>query len=244
MKKSILLLLVIVFITRLGSAQTAPIMYSVHEDIVKPSMNAKYRETVKKLKAACELHKLNFSWNSVAFDDGSFRHLSPIKGFAELEKNPFADLETKMGKEALGKLWAEFDECLESQSDFVMVTLPQFSYLSPTDADTHRDIMYWYPLPGKGAEAEAILAEWKKLYETKKTGDGYLVLRVAFGREQIYSIVSWGKDAADVVAKSKKTWEIIGDEGYKLWLRTLAITKRHYSKRADMLPDFSYTGPK
>lgn len=244
MKKSFTFLLVILFAAQLAFAQPPSTMYSVHEDIVKPSMDTKYREAIKKLKAACEQYKLNFTWGTVVFDDGSYRHLAPIKSFADLDKNPFADLESKMGKEALGKIWAEFDACLESQSDFVMIQLPQLSYLTPGPDENFRDITYWYPLPDKTAEAESILAEWKKLNETKKTGDGYLVYKVIFGREPVYSIATWGKDRADSANKGKKSEELAGEEAGKLWLRTQAITKRYYSKRANVSPEFSYSMPK
>ena len=244
MKKALTFLLTTVLTVQLSTAQPPSMMYNVREDIVKPSMDVKYREAIKKLKAACEQHKLNFTWGTVVFDDGSYRHLAPVKNFADLDKNPFAELATKMGKEALGKIWTEFDACLESQSDFVMMQLPQFSYLAPGPDENFRDITYWYPLPEKAAEAEIILAEWKKLHETKKTGDGYLVYKVIFGREPVYSFASWGKDRADAATKGKKAEELLGDDGMKLWLRTQAITKRYYSKRASVTPEFSYTAPK
>jgi hypothetical protein len=244
MKKSIPFLFVTLLVVQFSIAQPASVLYSVHEDIVKPSMDAKYREAIKKLKAACEQHKLNFTWGTVAFDDGSYRHLAPIKSFADLDKNPFAELEAKMGKVALGKIWAEFDECLESQSDFVMMLLPHYSYLAPGAEENYRDIMYWYPLPGKNAEAESILAEWKKLYESKKSVEGYLVYKVMFGREPVYSIVAFGKDGVDADTKAQKAREQLGAEVGPLWRKMLGITKRYYSKRANVSPEFSYVPAK
>ena len=140
-----------------------------------PSKDVKYRETIKKLKAACEQHKTSFSWTAIGYNDNSYRFFSPLKSFADLDKNPFAELETKMGKEALGKLMADFDECLESHSDYVLALRPELSYLSPADGENYRDVTFWYALPGKEAEAESILGEWKKLYESKKATDGYVV---------------------------------------------------------------------
>ena len=244
MKKVSILLSTILLIACLASAQTAaPTTFSVHEDIVKPSMDAKFRETMKKLKAACELHKTSFGWSTIAYDDNSYRHLAPLKSFSELEKNPFAELETKMGKEALGKIWADFDECIESHSDFVAMLMPNLSYLSPAAGENYRDIMYWYALPGKEAEAEATMVEWKKLYESKKAPNGFLIYKVMFGRESGgYAVVSWGKDRADADTKSQKTDELIGVEAGKLWAKTLTLTKKYNNKRGSVLPEFSYNG--
>jgi len=222
-------------------AQTNPTPMAVHEDIVKPSMDVKYREAMKKLKAACEQHKVGPSWTTITYDDNSYRHLVSIKSFADLDKNPFADLETKMGKESLGKLWAEFDECVESHRDLVMTRLPELSYLSITESDNYRSVTFWHVLPGKENEAESILREWKKLYESKKAPSGYSVLKVIFGQLGEYVIVSWGKNAVDEATKHQKTLELIGDEGNKLWLKTQAITKDIYNKRAEFLPQFSYS---
>jgi hypothetical protein len=240
-KLTTLLLGTLLFSSILVFAQPNPMATVCHEDIVKPSMDVKYREAMKKLKAACEQHKIGPSWTTISFDDNSYRHIAPIKSFADLDKNPFADLEAKMGKEALAKLWAEFDECLESHSDFVMTQLPELSYLSPTESDNYRSVTFWHPLPGKDNEAESILKEWKKLYESKKAPSGFLVLKVIFGQQGEYVIVSWGKNATDEATKYQKTVELIGEEGGKLWLKTQAITKDISNKRAELLAQFSYS---
>ena len=246
MKRKLITLLLgnVLISSTLVFAQTPVMTTTVHEDIVKPSMDVKYRETMKKLKAACEQHKISFSWTTLSFDDNSYRHVATLKSFADLDKNPFADLEAKMGKDVLGKLWVEFDECLESHRDFVMTQLHDLSYLSPTEGDNYRNVTFWQPLPGKDIEAESILGEWKKLYESKKTPSGFLVLKVIFGEQGEYAVVTWGKNAADEAARYQKTLELIGDEGEKLWLKTQAITKTIHNKRAELLPQFSYSAPK
>jgi len=225
-------------------AQTNPMASAVHDDIVKPSMDVKYREAMKKLKAACEQHKVGPNWTTIGFDDNTYRHITPITGFSDLEKNPFAELEAKMGKDAFAKLWAEFDACLESHSDLVMTQLPELSYLAPGEGDNYRSVTFWHTLPGKGNEAEGILGEWKKLHESKKAPAGFLGLKVIFGELEEYIIVSWGKNPVDEATKYQKTLELIGDEGNKLWLKTQAITKDIYNKRAEFLPQFSYSKTK
>lgn len=218
-----------------------PQMYSVHEDVVKPSMTAKYRELLQKLKAVCEQHKLNFTWITVSFDDNVFRHMAPIKTMADLDKNPFADLETKMGKEALGKLWSDFGNCLEGQMDYVNMYLPELSYLAPLPEETFREITFWTVEPGKEAEAESIMKEWKKLYEAKKAPNGFVTFRALLGKEYNFTVASWGKDELDHATKAAKTRELLGEEGDKLWERTMSITRKYDTKRAWIMPGFSYS---
>ena len=76
---------------------------------------------------------------------------------------------------------------------------------------------------------------------TKKAPTGFVVLKVIFGELEEYVIVSWGKNPVDEATKYQKTLELIGDEGNKLWLKTQAITKDISNKRAELLPQFSYS---
>jgi hypothetical protein len=238
--KMVALLIVASFSVRLCFGQ----MTLVHEDIVKPSMDVKYREAMKKLKQACELHKLDFSWVTAAYNDNSYRHIANIKGLSDIEKNPFAPLESKLGKEAFAKLFAAFDECLETHSDYLSMQRADLSYLSAMEGDNFRSVTTWIPLPGKDQEAENILAEWKKLNENKKTQSGYWVFKIIFGRESGYSIISWGKNAVDEATKYQKAWELLGEDGTKLWLKTQAITKSISHKQATLMPEFGYSMPK
>jgi len=245
MKKSICLLVTTIVIS-LGSicAQTEPVNFMVHEVIVKPWMAAQYREGMTKLKSACEQHKTSFGWQTIGHDDGSYIYLSPMKDFSQLGTNVFEELRTKMGAEALGKIWAQLDECTVSSTDYVVALLPELSYMKPAADENARTVTHWYPLPGKDAEARTILAEWKKLYESKKSPAGYRVYAVVYGREHSYALVSWGKDAVDMATKVKKSNEILGEENQKMWAKTELITKKYHNIKAWVMPNFSYVPAK
>ncbi|MEK6783220.1 MAG: hypothetical protein AABY93_16080 [Bacteroidota bacterium] len=246
MKKLMLsIVAVLLFLAGTTFAQTAPAKFRVHEHVVKPSMNSKFRDAVKKLKAACEQYKLNLSWTTVGYDDNSYIHALPLQNYADLDKNPFADLETKMGQEALGKIWGEMAECLESERDYVITSLPQFAYLTRGAEENHREVTFWYILPGKDGEAENVLAEWKKLNESKKVPGGYEVYKAIFGIESRYAIVHFAKDAVDLATKNQKTNELnAGEEANALWTKTMAISKRYFNKRGNVQPDLSLNLPK
>lgn len=243
MKKSLIVVALGLFLTTQVTGQNAPVNFTVHEDVVKPSMNVQYREALKKLKSACEQHKISFGWTAVALDNNTYHFLSPLKSFAELDKNPFADLEAKMGKEALGKIWTALGQCVESQTEFVIALLPQFSYLTPVEGENNLYATFLYFEGGKEMEGEAILAEWKKLYETKKVPTGYSLYKYVFGHNQGYIFVSSGKSVVDTDMKDQKAIEMLGEEGGKLFAKTLAITKSYSNMRADVVPEFSYTAP-
>jgi len=220
-------------------AQTAPQMFAVYHDEVSPSMDAVYKENLKKLKAACEQTKANFNWITVAFDDNSYSHMVPIKSFADFDKNMMADLELKMGKPALAEIFAAFDKCVEKQDSYVVMSVPSACYLTPAPGDNFRDVTFWIPMAGKEAEVEKILQEWIKLYQSKNAPGGVLTYKALFGTEPGYAFISWGKNPVDLFTKEQKNNELFGEEAAKLWQKTLSITKRFQSKRAWVLIDHS-----
>lgn len=241
MKKSLFALAAALLLSVVVRAQ-APTMFAVFEDVVKPSNDAKFRDAVKKLKAACEANKLASGWTTIAFDDNTYHHALPIKSFADLDKNPFADLETKLGKDALGNIWTEIDQNVSGQSSFVARQLTEYSYLQPAAGNNAWLITFWYPELGRDAEVNALLADWKKLYETKKATNPYNVYRIEFGKPG-YAFISWGKSPADAMEKEQKNNELLGDDGSKLWQRTAAISSRYYTRHGMTATDLSYTPP-
>jgi hypothetical protein len=241
MKKIVLVLFVAALMTTGAFSQQKAQRYAVYEDQVKPSMNSKYWECMKKVKSNSVQHKLNGAWTSVGFDDNSYVHMVPITNFADLDKNMFADLETKMGKDAHHAMWSEFDQCIESSRSYIVTSLPELSYSSPSQGENFRDVLFWQIIPGQEKASEDLLKEWVKLYESKKVPGGFLTFKVLFGSEPGYAIVSWGKNEAEAAAKAQKTRELLGEEGGKMWQKTLAITKKYYAKRGDILPDVSYS---
>ena len=217
--------------------------FAIHEDLVIPSQDTRYTEALKNLKAACSTHKLNVGWVTVRHDDNSYIHLMPISSFAQLDKDMFEPLKNNVGEAEFGKLMSGFDGCYNTHSDFIVEEMTDHSYMTIPEGENYRDVFFWTVATGKEMEGEKLLAEWKKLYETKKSPDGYLCYKVVFGRAPGFAIVSWGKDQVDAATKNKKSMELIGKDADDLLKRTMAITTQFSSKRAWVLPDYSYTPP-
>ena len=244
MKKVILFLCIALLIAGNAVAQeAAPAMFAVYEDHVNPAMNGNFRDALKKLKAACEQNKIDVRWTTVAYDDNSYTHLAPIKSFADMDKNAFAPLEAKMGKEAFASMWADLDKCIVSRDSRVVVRMDNLSYLTPPAGENYRDIFFWSVTPGKEAEAEPAIMEYKKLNESRKTENGFITYKVVFGGDNMYAFVFWGKNLVDRATKGQKAGELLGEEGSKHWSKTLSITKTRYTKRGWVETDLSYAPP-
>ena len=240
MKKKIAFLFAMLLCAAITFAQApAAQMFAVFHDEVNPAMNGTYRDALKKLRAACDQTKSPFYWTSVSFDDNSYSHLIPIKSLADLEKNMMSDLEQKLGKDALKGIFAEFDKCVVKSTSYAITSVPSMSYLSPAAGESFRDVLFWYPIPGKDEEAEKIIQEWLKLYQSKNAPSGVLTYKAVFGGEPGYAFVSWGKNPLDLATKDQKNNELFGEAAGKLWERTLAITHHYKNIRGWLMPDHS-----
>lgn len=241
MKKKLTSILLFLLVAGSSVAQDAPTMFAVYEIHVKPTMNATYQEAAKKFKATCQQQKMTFTWYAGVLDDNAYIYLVPMKNFADLDKNMFADLEARIGKEALASQWQAMDKCVEYQTSSATLFLPGSSYLSPGPDDYFRNVLHWIPEVGKEAEAEKLIAEWVKLYTSKKATNGVQTYRNIFGGEGGYVFVSWGKNAADYASKDQKTNELFGDEASKLWAKTLLITRKYYTVTGWISTELSYS---
>jgi len=241
MKKNLTSLLLLLLFASSSLAQDAPSMFAVYESHVKPSMNAAYRDAVKKLKASCQQQKMTFSWFAGSLDDNTYVYLVPIKNFSDLDKNMFSELETKIGKDALAGQWQAIDKCVEYGISSVALYVPSMSYLAPAADDYFRNVFYWFPETGKEAEADKLVAEWIKLYSGKKSPNGVQTYKTVFGGEGGYVFVGWGKNKVDYEAKVQKGNELTGDEAAKLWARTLLIARKYYTKEGWIENELSYS---
>ena len=239
--KRITLICGILISAGLAVAQEAPMQFYSHEDKVKPSMNAEYYNLLKRVKDTYQRHNVNFTYSTFVMDDNSYVHFAPMKGLDIVGVyKSIADAEARIGKEAWAKLWGEKDNYIESHNEFITASVPQYTYLAPAEGENFRHVMFWFPLPGKDAEADQLMKEWIGLHKSKGSPRGYQTFRTIFGGEPGYLVVNWGKDELDWITKSKKNNELMGEEASKLWARTMAITQKVYRKNGWFLPEVSY----
>lgn len=239
--KSVVNLLGLLFCSAVVCAQE-PVQFFAHEDHVKPSMNAPYLEMLKRLKESYEKHQVDLSYSTFRQDDNTYYFFMPMER-ADIGAvyRSFENVESKIGKENFKTLVGKKGEYIDSHQEFVTELLPQFSYLQPGENDNFRHMMFWYPIEGMEDEVEQICQEWIALHKSKNSGQGYQTFRNVFGGEMGYVIVSWGRDHLDNLMKARKANELLGEDGMKLWARTMAITRKIDHKNGWFLPHLSYT---
>ena len=222
-------------------------LFRIHEDVVKPSMVAKYEEARKGVLAKLKENNMtSISYLVAVTDDFHYLTISEIENMAALDTNPWQELREKMGDEEMKAMWDGFDGTEDMHHTYLARLRPDLSY-TPENAGGNSEGMNfrhwdWYYIElGKRAEAREIAKEWHDLYTKKNIPSGYRIYTGGLGTEiPLYVVVQSAKNAADFEAKNAKVNELLGEDAQDLMQRTMAITRKFETKTGWMRPELSY----
>ena len=130
-------------------------MYAVHEDRVKPSMAKEAERIDKELVDLLKKHNIQeANWMTVQKNDHTRLYLSPINSMADLDKDMFATLSNKIGKDAMNKLFSQYTKCYDEHGDYVINLRKDLSYMPggmtlTSEGQPYRRFYYNYVNAGK-----------------------------------------------------------------------------------------------
>lgn len=195
-------------------------MFVVHEDQVKENMMDKHHEADKKIiKAAKDQNLKGTEWITFVADDNRVLYLSPIKNMAELDKNPFEDLQKKMGDEGFEKLFDSYANTYSKHGDYILRLDSELSYMpdgmtTTPEGEQYRELTFYHIAPGQGKKAEELARSVKKLYAEKNADIEYRLYKSGFGTMGDFYMVAVAAESPEhMEQKRKKTLELTGEEG-------------------------------
>ncbi len=223
-------------------------LFLMHEDNVLPFMADKYESALKDFDKMMSDAKIDRTYNIIQADIFKYTAVIPVTDFDGLAKyfGMSPEVMNKIGKDKFESVMKKFDGCYDTHRNFLMTLRNDLSYkpeygLNPDDGINFRHLDYFYAVPGKEDEMMELIKEYKKLYETKNIEEGYRVYMGSIGTEAgMVLFVQPAKSRVDYAALSDRQNEILGDEGQKLWDKTLAITQKFEHHDGMMRPDLSY----
>ncbi|MEO5649485.1 MAG: hypothetical protein ABIR03_06115 [Ginsengibacter sp.] len=221
--------------------------YYVHEDPVLPSMTADYEKLATGLAAECKKINLPDGWLSLKLDDNRYIYVTPVDNMADLDKNTFAPLQEKMGKEAFTKMFADFDKCYNSHRDYMVRLDKELTYM-PGGIDInnagmpYRHYTYYYVTPQNIAKTGEIAKAFLALYTKKGAKLQYRIYRNGFGEKEAYfMVVTSAKSAEDYERMRAENRELLGDEGKELYGKLLQVVSSIKNISAMARPELSYS---
>ena len=248
LKITILLALMLLVIPLTTSAQQTSTKqaYVFHSDPVYPSKLTEYEAVARKLSEKCTKHKTKAGWATFKMNGTNYVYVSPIENMAELDENAFSDLQEKIGNEAFGNLFNEFNPFYDSHSDYVMILDKELSYMpsginiTPKDLNYRHNTLYYFT-PKNYDKAVEIAKEFKKLYAKKGSKEYYRVYHSGFGTSGNYILVARAsKNAAEFEKARMESNALLGEEAGKLFNKLLAVLLKSETMTGYLIPELSY----
>ncbi|MCG9972733.1 hypothetical protein [Christiangramia crocea] len=222
-------------------------LYVVHEDHVKDGMQSMHDQADKVLMEAAKEHNMKgMNWITFQTDDNRVMYLSPIENMAELDKNPFEDLEKKMGKDKFEKLFEDYQGTYTKHGDYILRLDKELSYMPDGITQTpagqnYRELTYYWIPPGEGEKAEQLARGVKELYSKKGSKIHYRVYKSGFGNMGNYYMVAVAAESPEAMEKMREeNMELLGEEGKKLFDEIENSTSKQERVTGYLKPELSY----
>ena len=222
-------------------------LYVVHEDHLVDGMKEKHDQADMMITKAAKDHKMQgMDWITFQADDNRVMYLSPIESMAELDKNPFADLEKKMGKEKFQKMFEGFKGTYKQHGDYILKLDKELSYMPDGLTQTpsgknYRELTYYWIPPGKEEKAEQLARDVKQLYSSKGSNLHYRVYKNGFGTMGNYYMVAVAAESPELMEKMRKeNMELLGEDGKKLFDEIEKTTSKQERITGYLKPELSY----
>jgi len=222
--------------------------FHIHEDVVHPDKISDYEQVSKKLISSLKEYNIQDAvWNAASTADGRYLYIQPINNMADLEKNIFASLAEKMGKEAVKNLFVEMDKCYDIEQDYILKLNQELTYMPDGVSITQEEQNYrkWHYLhvsPEDRATVKEKMKGIKDLFAGKGSEMHYRVYTSGFGtRGEFYLVAVSAKDPVDYAQRAAQNQALLGEEGKKTFDDLFASLLRYEEVVGWMRPDLAYT---
>lgn len=227
-----------------------PQMFFVHQEVVKPSMISEYEAAAVDWMAmmkGSEAAKGNIEYYAYSGPQVGYVYVLPIDGFAHFAEigEAFDAVEAEQG-EPWKKAGEESSRATDHFEGGFYIYRPDLSYetenprLSDDEAQwVHWD--FWYTLPDKTEDLEAVAKEFVELYRSRGIDTGWSVYQAITGGDlPLYVVAVQARSEADFHANEARLSETLGAEAQKLGMKALKAARRVEPFMARYRPDLSY----
>lgn len=251
MKRMVLLVSFLTLTTAVAQEMPKPQLYVIHEEVVKPAQMMAYEAVSKEFVSTLAEKKVNspaLTWNAYMTNDMHYLYLVRIPNFAAMDTSMG---EWEKAKNSVGAArWTDLErrgsEPMVSYNEFVAMLRPDLSYKPANprlkmEEQRYFRVDFYYLIPGKMAEAEAIAKDYVALFKQKNIAESFSIFIDILGDDLPLLVASVpAKSEADAVAADERVNSALGADGQALQARAMAITRRFERRSSTFRPDLSY----
>jgi hypothetical protein len=231
-----------------------PEMYCVIKDIVKPALTEQYEAAIKKMISEYKAYQIDpekVHWKAVSGPEIGYVYVMPMENWASMDTMWANWMETVeiIGEERFTEMMAPATEATEEVQWFHVLRRADLSYVPENPRLAKEEIEYihygfYYVLPGKEKEIEAIAKEFVDLYQSKGIDTGWSLYQSLTGNDLPVIVVAQGaKSEADYHANRARLHELLGEEAKMIGKKVGATIRKSEYKDGYTRPDLSYPGP-
>ena len=211
---------------------------------VKPAMVAQHKSLMKEIVELCQKHSITYGWYTYHNGKSQYYRFYPVQDYGEIDnmEKTFAPIAKEWGTEKM----TAFQETIDSYKDFFIRLPSELSYIpeNPRLKGEEQNYAIWdmyYVSPGKGKEHTALFKEYIALLKSKDYNAELHFCTGDIGMEgPVYFGMGYGKNKIDFLEQNKKMWELVGEEGWKIFRKGMALTKKRDKEEFWYLRDLSY----
>jgi len=178
-------------------------------------------------------------------------YAAPIENFAAIDQSHVHWMEVleTIGAEKFEEIIAPAAEAIERVEVFQVSKRVDLSYAPENPRLKPQEIEYihyrfFYVIPGKQKDIEAIAKEFAELYKSKGINTGWSMYESVTGSDLPVIVVAQGaRSAADFYSNRERLRELLGEDAKKIGARVGATVRRMEDKEGIPRPDLSYPAP-
>jgi len=222
------------------------------QDVVYPFKVMEYENAQKAMNEFFKKNNVGVSWQTYQTDDFTYMYIIQFSGLGEVD-DIFKMWEAKIkasDQNEFGSLYRAFTGTIDKNNTLIVELkdsyMPKNPYLKREDTGfIHWD--FFELLPGKDRDADALLAEYKKMNAKLDIPVGYNLWSVVFGEHSSTVIFSTeAKDDLDFYTHNKDTDTKLMKEpgGSEMYMKFLANVRSFHHFNGKPRPDLSITSSK
>jgi hypothetical protein len=254
MKRAFLLLSFLVSFAALAADMPKPELFIIHEEAVKPSAMMAYEAAAKDLVAALSEKKFSspaLNWTAIMTTDVHYTYVVRLSNFAALDswQAEWGKAAAAVGAERWAALERRGNDALSSYAEVVTMRRPDLSYVPANprlkpEEQRYLRLEFFYLIPGKEKEAEAVAKDYIALFKQKNVGDSFSVYASIYGDDlPLWVVTSTAKSPADYAANDERVNAALGADLQALQQRSMSVSRRFVLREGFVRPDLSYPPP-
>lgn len=253
MRRVLLLLSLLLACSAFGADMPKPELYVIHEEVVRPSAIAAYESAARDFLATLAEKKVSspaLTFNTYMTNDLHYIYIVRIPNFAALDmsQSEWEKAKAMVGVDRWTDLERRGNEPMVSYSEIVTVRRPDLSYAPANprlkqEEQRYARLDFYYLMPGKEKEAEAVAHDYIALFKAKNITEPYSIYTSVFGDDlPLWVVAVPAKSEADFVAADERVNSTLGADVRPLQQRALAVSRRIEHRSVNYRPDLSYQG--